>query len=50
MKISTSSRIEPKLLDKLKSYASEKHWTTSQAIEEIVALFFNNYELTANDG
>lgn len=49
MKISTGSRIESKLLDKLKSYAKEKRWTTSQAIEVIIAQFFQ-YELTDNAG
>ena len=49
MKISTGSRIEPKLLDLLKDYARKKRWTTSQAIEEIIALFFK-YEPSDNVG
>lgn len=49
IKPSTGSRIEPKLLEKLKSYAKSKRWTTSQAIEVIVAQFFN-YELSDNAG
>lgn len=49
MKISTGSRIEPKLLDMLKDYAHQKRWTTSQAIEEIIAMFFK-YELSEISG
>lgn len=49
MKISTGSRIDQKLLDKLKGYAKEKRWTTSQAIEIIIAQFFD-YELSDNAG
>ena len=49
MKVSTGSRIEPKLLNMLKDYAHQKRWTTSQAIEEIIALFFQ-YELSENSG
>lgn len=49
MKISTGSRIEPKLLDLLKDFAQQRRWTTSQAIEEIIAQFFK-YELSVNNG
>lgn len=49
IKPSTSARIEPKLLDKLIDFAKKKRWTKSQAIEIIIAQFFN-YELTDNVG
>lgn len=49
IKPSTSARIERKLLDKLADFAKKKRWTKSQAIEIIIAQFFN-YELSDNVG
>lgn len=49
IKPSTGTRIERNLLALLKDYAKGNHWTTSKAIEIIIAQFFN-YELTDNVG
>ena len=49
MKLSTGSRIEANLRELLDKFANERHWTTSQAIEIIIAQFFN-YELSDNAG
>lgn len=49
IKPSTGTRIEHELLKLLKNYAKGNHWTTSKAIEIIVAQFFN-YELSDNVG
>ena len=43
------ARIDDELLKLLDSFCNKHHWKTSQAIREILTLFFKN-ELSENSG
>lgn len=43
------SKIDDKLLELFENFCKEKHWNTSQAIREILSMFFH-YEPSDNAG
>lgn len=49
MKNHIQSKIDDKLSELLKNFCKEKHWETSQAVREILSMFFH-YEPTDNVG
>lgn len=48
MKNHIQSKIDDKLSELLKNFCKEKHWETSQAVREILSMFFH-YEPSDND-